>query len=151
MSADEGGARPAWQGEIEIAAPAAAVWRALVEPELIARWMLGARVESSWEVGAPIVFHVTLNRATYRDMGTILEIVPGEVLRYDQWSRVTRLPDTPQNRGVTTLRLTPTPAGTRLSVHYAPPPAEAALEHGAFFWRATLIVIKGIVEGTAPA
>lgn len=148
MSADAG-PRPAWHGDIEIAAPAAAVWRALVEPELIARWMLGARVESSWEVGAPIVFHVTLNRATYRDVGTILELVPGEVLRYDQWSRVTRLPDTPRHRGVTTLRLTPTEAGTRLAVHHVPPPAEAAREHGAFFWRSTLTVIKGIVEAPA--
>lgn len=141
------GARPAWEGDIEIAAPAAAVWRALVEPALVARWMLGARIETSWRVGASITFHVTLNRATYRDVGTILELEPERVLRYDQWSRISRLPDTPQNRGVTTLRLTPTEAGTRLSVRHEPPPAQAALEHGAFFWRATLAVIKQIVEG----
>lgn len=82
-------------------------------------------------------------------MGTILELVPGEALRYEQWSRVTRLPDTPQHRGVTTLRLTPTAAGTRLAVRHVPPPAEAAREHGAFHCRVTPTVIKAIVEGTA--
>jgi uncharacterized protein YndB with AHSA1/START domain len=149
MKSDE--SRPAYEGAVTIAASAAEVWRVLVDPDSISRWMIGARVESTWEVGAPIVFHVNLHGKPFRDHGTILELEPGRVLRYDLWSRITRIPDTPGNRAVIGLRLAPTDGGTRLSVRHEPAPAEAALEHAVFFWRVTLEVIRGLVEGTRPA
>ncbi len=139
--------RPVFERGVTIAAPAEAVWRALVEPELVARWMIGARVESSWRVGAPIVVHVELNGKRYSDHGTVLEFEPGRVLRYDLWSRITRIPDAPGNRAITELRLAPADGGTRLSVRHEPAPAEAALEHAAFFWGVTLEVIRKLVEG----
>ena len=39
---------------VEIAAPPESVWAALTDPEQIAIYMQGSRVNTTWEVGSPI-------------------------------------------------------------------------------------------------
>lgn len=130
-----------------IQAPVKDVWRVLVEPEQIARWMGGARVESTWEIGSEITFSGKLLGKPYRDHGTVREIESQRLLRYDHWSRLSRLPDAPGNRSVITLRLDSEAGGTRLSVRHEYSVGAGASEHSNYFWRMALEDIKRLADG----
>ncbi len=42
--------------EVEVAAPAAAAWKALTEPDTVRRYYYGTYPRTTWEVGSPIEF-----------------------------------------------------------------------------------------------
>src|ERR687888_2823897 len=65
---------PAVVKSIEIAASTDDVWHALTDPDKIAQWMGGARVESRWEPGGDIAFTGEMPNfnKTFRDRGTVL-------------------------------------------------------------------------------
>src|SRR2546428_1392526 len=90
---------PAVVKSIEISASANDVWRALTEPDKIAQWMGGARVESKWELGGEITTTAKWPNAkkTYRDRGAVLAIEREKLLKYSHWSEISRLPDAPEN------------------------------------------------------
>ncbi len=54
-------------------------------------------VTTEWEVGRPILFEGTWDRRKYLDRGTVLAFDPEKTLRYNMWSKLSRLPDTPEN------------------------------------------------------
>jgi uncharacterized protein YndB with AHSA1/START domain len=62
------------------------VWKALIDPDIVAKYMHGATVESDWEVGSPIIFRGVWDGRPYEDKGTILEIIPERVLSFTFWS-----------------------------------------------------------------
>ena len=92
---------------VEISASTNEVWRALTEPDKIAQWMGGARVESKWEIGGEITFtgEMTNFNKTYHDRGTVLAIEREKLLKYSHWTELSRLPDAPENRAVITFSL----------------------------------------------
>jgi uncharacterized protein YndB with AHSA1/START domain len=132
---------------IEISASANDVWRALTEPDKIARWMGGARVESQWEPGGDITFTGKLNRKAYRDRGTVLAIEREKLLKYSYWTGMSRLPDVPENRTVITLRLDGSAGKTHLTVRHDRLTSEAAYKHSNYFWGFALADIKNLLEG----
>lgn len=132
---------------VEIAAPPRDVWRALTEPELMARWMLGTRVESIWEPGAEIIFANEIHGRAYRDRGTVLAIEPGRLLRYSHWAEFSALSDVPEHRTLVTLELEWMGEKTRLSVRHEHFSSYEAYGHGNFFWGYALRDIQNIVEG----
>ena len=52
--------------------PVAIVWRALVTPETIKRYMFGATVVSDWKEGSAIVWKGEWKGKPYEDKGKIL-------------------------------------------------------------------------------
>lgn len=68
---------------VDIKAPAAKVWNALVNPEETKKYMFGCEAISDWKVGSPLLW-----RANYegKEMvfvkGTIVDIKPGTYLAY---------------------------------------------------------------------
>jgi hypothetical protein len=76
--------------------PVANVWRALVTPETINRYMFGATVVSDWREGSPIVWRGEWKGKPYEDKGEIVRIEPGRMLRYTHWSPLSGLPDLPE-------------------------------------------------------
>ena len=131
---------------IEIAASAGDVWGVLTEPAMIAHWMLGARVASTWTPGGEITFTGELNGKSYRDHGTILAIEPGRMLGYSHWAEFSGRPDLPENRTVVTLELEPAGDGTRLSVRHDGLHRYEEYGHANFFWGYALRDIKKLVE-----
>jgi uncharacterized protein YndB with AHSA1/START domain len=103
---------------LEISASTTDVWGALTEPDRIVRWMGGARVESTWELGGDITFTGKLHDMPYRDRGTVLAIEPERLLAYSHWTRLSRLPDVPENRTVISFNLDWTGEKTRLTVRH---------------------------------
>lgn len=142
-----------------IDAPPSAVWAALTEPSRIARWQSGARVETTWEPGSPLLISGMIGRKKYRDRGKVLRVEPGRLLEYEWLSRISGLPDEPQNYSVLTYSLAPERDGTRLEVNHAVPPSpirrgngwvigpESGLKHVEFWWRSTLPIFKAVAEG----
>jgi uncharacterized protein YndB with AHSA1/START domain len=139
---------PAVVKSIEICASANDVWRALTEPDKIAQWMGGARVESKWEIGGEITFTGEMPNfnKTYRDRGTVLAVEREKLLRYSHWTALSRLPDAPENRTVITFSLDWTGAATRLTVRHERFYSEAAYKHANFFWGFALTDVKNLLE-----
>jgi uncharacterized protein YndB with AHSA1/START domain len=133
---------------IEISASTGDVWRMLTEPEQIAKWMDGARVESMWEPGSSITFTGTMpnfNRK-YRDRGTVLAVDVEKFLQYSHWSEMTRLPDIPENRTTITFILDRLEEKTRLTFRQENFHSEVAYKHANFFWGVALHVMKNLLE-----
>jgi uncharacterized protein YndB with AHSA1/START domain len=64
------------RAETTIDAPVAKVWRALVTPALIKRYMFGATVESTWKEGGEITWKGEWKGKPYEDKGVILRQDP---------------------------------------------------------------------------
>ena len=133
---------------VEISASISHVWQALTEPDTIAQWMGDTHVETQWEVGRDILFTGTMpnfNRK-YRDRGIVLAVEHEKLLRYDRWSEVTRLPDTPQNRTVITFLLEDVNRRTRLTLRHENFDSEVEYKHANFFWPVALHMLKNLLE-----
>ena|SRR5262245_49347588 len=92
---------------IEISTSINDVWGALTEPDKIAQWMGGVRVESKWELGGDITFTGEMpgfNKICH-DRGTVVAIDREKLLKYSHWTELSRLPDAPENRAVITFSL----------------------------------------------
>ena len=124
------------------------VWRALTEPDKIIQWMGGAHVESKWEIGSDITFTGKMPNfnKTYRDRGTVLAMEREKFLRYSHWSKMSRLPDIPQNRTIITFILDWIDEKTRLTVRHENFNSETAYKHASFFWGFALITVKNLLE-----
>jgi uncharacterized protein YndB with AHSA1/START domain len=133
---------------IEISASTNDVWRALTEPDKIAQWMGGARVESKWDLGGDITFtgEMANFNKTYLDRGTLLAIDREKLLKYSHWTEFSRLPDAPENRTVIMFSLDWTGVATRLTVRHERFYSEAAYKHSNFFWSFALADMKSALE-----
>jgi uncharacterized protein YndB with AHSA1/START domain len=133
---------------VEISTSPDHIWRAVTEPDKIAQWMGGAHVESQWEIGSDITFTGTMpnfNKA-YRDRGTVLAMEREKFLQYSHWSKMSRLPDSPQNRTIITFILDGTGERTRLTVRHEHFESPDAYKHANFFWGIALSRLKALLE-----
>jgi uncharacterized protein YndB with AHSA1/START domain len=80
-----------------IHASPSSVWKALIDPEIVKKYMHGAEVDSDWEVGSPITFRGVWEGRPYEDKGTILEIIPERVLGFTFWSPLSGTDDFEDN------------------------------------------------------
>jgi uncharacterized protein YndB with AHSA1/START domain len=116
--------------QIDIAAPPEAVWRAITDPELTARYYYGGSFEADLRAGCPYRFvnHTEGDRVDID--GEILEVEPGRRLVMSQhflWEPELRAEPSTK----ITWELLPIPTGTRLRVIHdlrdrAPMAAKAA-------------------------
>lgn len=147
-------ARPDWNGRasavversIVIAAQPAAVWRALTDPDQLAQWMGGTRVETTWEPGSDIVFDWTHYARRYHDHGTVLTFERDRVLRYDRWTEISRLPDRPEHRAVIAFNLEPRGEATGLVVRHDHFEHDAAYRHANYWWHFAIGDVKRLIE-----
>ena len=132
---------------ISIKAASATIWNALTNPELIKLWMSDAELEiiSGWVTGSPIIFKTNLN-GKHEFKGKILQLEPGKVFQYSSWSKISRLPDIPENYSLIEFRLIPTENQTILSVTHSNLIAKAAVEHSNYYWNVALELIRRLVE-----
>jgi uncharacterized protein YndB with AHSA1/START domain len=138
---------------IRVAAPAAAVWRALTTPDLIALWFFPEspiRVSSDWAVGSPITWTGTWHHHPFTDKGTILRCEPERALAYTRWSRFDRLPDAPENYSVVTIDLAEDDAGTTVTVAHSNLASDETAGHARFFWYGALHRLRDQLERAVP-
>jgi uncharacterized protein YndB with AHSA1/START domain len=133
---------------IDVDVPPAQVWRALVEPELIAQYMHGTAVDTDWAVGSPIVWRGEWQGKAYEDKGEVLAFEPPRRLAVTHWSPLTGEPDEPANYHHVAYELEPLDGGrTRLTlVHGNSPTQEAADAMIANGWAPMMPSIKQAAE-----
>jgi uncharacterized protein YndB with AHSA1/START domain len=122
------------------------VWRALVDPAALARYMFGATVVSDWRVGSPIVWKGEYQGRRYEDKGQVIRAEPGRVLEYTHFSPLAGLPDEPENYHRVTIRLTPDGGGTSVALAQDNNLTEDARRHSERNWATMLDGLKREVE-----
>jgi uncharacterized protein YndB with AHSA1/START domain len=82
---------------VEINTSVDRVWETMTNPELIKVYLFGTNTRTDWKEGSEIVFEGEFGEIKYRDVGTILEIIPFKKIRYTYWSGFSGLPQLPEN------------------------------------------------------
>lgn len=123
-----------------------AVWRALTDPEIIARYLYGTHVESEWRVGSPIVYRGEWEGKPYEDHGTILEFVPGERLVSSYYSPLSGKPDVPESYQDVAYALRPEGSGMRVTVTQSGCADRAEADRMSSNWAMTLEGLRTAVE-----
>ena len=129
-----------------IDAPAAEVWHALTDPELIKQYMFGTNVSSNWREGSPITWEGEWQGAKYRDKGVILRMEPGRLIQYTHFSPLSGAPDLPENYHTVTVELTREGAQTRVSLAQDGNQTEEERDHSAQNWAVTLQGLRKLLE-----
>jgi uncharacterized protein YndB with AHSA1/START domain len=132
--------------EIDVAAPAARVWTALTDPEMIAKYFFGSQVETDWQPGSPIVWKGEYEGKRYEDKGEVLEVEQNRLLRVTHFSPMTGLPDKPENYHTLTYTLDERGGSTHISLSQDNNGSEAEAERATANWMTMLNGLKSTVE-----
>lgn len=134
------------KANITIDAPAFKVWDALTRPELIKLYFFGTEAKSDWKVGSPITFKGEYKGKSYHDKGTILEVIPNKIFRYNYWSSMSGIDDKPENYVPITYVLVESNDKTTLTITQQNIPGEKMKEHSEENWRKVLANLKQLLE-----
>jgi uncharacterized protein YndB with AHSA1/START domain len=132
--------------ETEIDASAAQVWRALTEPEIIARYFFGTKVETDWQPGSPIIWRGVYQGKSYEDKGRVLDVEPHQLLKFTHFSPMSGLPDKPESYHTLTFRLDEHGQTTRVLLTQDNNGDEAEAQQAAENWQMMLGGLKKTVE-----
>lgn len=78
---------------VEINATPAAVWKAMTDPEITKRWVMGLEVSSDWKAGSPIIWRGISNGREIIHKGQVLKIEPERFLQISDFGLETGLED----------------------------------------------------------
>ncbi len=128
-----------------IDAPRQEVWKALVTPEAIRKYMFGTTATSDFKQGSPITWKGEWEGRPYEDKGRIRRAVPGRVLEYTHFSPTSGLPDRPENYHTVTIELADDGPGTRVSLSQDNNATEDARAHSEKNWTMMLESLRQYV------
>ena len=131
---------------ITIDAVASKVWEALTTPELIKQYFFGTETSSDWKVGSSISFKGEYKGKSYHDKGTILEVIPNKIFRYNYWSSMSGIEDKPENYVPITYALVESQEKTTLTVTQQNIPDEKMKVHSEENWKKVLANLKQLLE-----
>ncbi|MFF1573511.1 SRPBCC domain-containing protein [Leifsonia sp. NPDC058292] len=129
-----------------VAAAPDAVWHAITDPESIAKYLYGTRVETDWRQGSPIVYRGEWEGKPYEDKGVILEITPPTRLVTSYYSPLSGKPDEPASYQNVTYAIAADGEGSRVTITQDGCADSAEAERMSANWAATLDGLKGVVE-----
>jgi uncharacterized protein YndB with AHSA1/START domain len=135
------------KASISIDSPTRKVWKALVTPELVSRYMFGAKVESTWKPGDPIVWKGEWKGKPYEDKGVVIEANPDHVLRYTHFSPLSGAPDVPESYHTVTIELSDQGRSTFVELSQDHNPTDAARSASERNWHVMLQGLKKTAEG----
>ncbi|MFN8357470.1 MAG: SRPBCC domain-containing protein [Spirosomataceae bacterium] len=131
--------------QVTIQALPAQVWHVLTNRSAMERWLgepeMDILVHTNWQVGTPIVIR-GFHHEAFENKGVILQFTPEKCLRYSHLSSVSHLSDYADNYTIFEFVLLPLALQTQLTLHIKNFPTEVIRKHLAFYWPATLSLIK---------
>lgn len=131
---------------ITINAPSEKVWKGLTDPKLIKQYFFGTDAKSDWKKGSPITFSGEWEGRKYQDKGTVLDVTPERLLKYNYWSSMSGIEDKPENYVVITYEVFPGGNTTDLVITQENIPNEEMKKHSEDNWRKVLEGLKKVVE-----
>jgi uncharacterized protein YndB with AHSA1/START domain len=134
------------KASVVIQAPPSEVWKALITPEMIKKYLFGTDTKTDWQPGHPISFTGEWEGKAYEDKGTILTNEKEKKLSYTYWSSFSSLPDLPENYATVTFELQPQGNETRLMVTQDHCTSEESRQHSEQNWNTVLQTIKEMLE-----
>lgn len=137
---------------VDVAATPQRVWAALTEPQQIAAYMGGSRVETTWEVGSPITWAGEYDGRAYEDKGEVLVVDEPEVLSVTHYSPLMGQPDVPESYHTLVYALSATGSqqpgdGTHLELTQDGCDSEEQAQQFSANWQSMLDGLKAHVEG----
>jgi uncharacterized protein YndB with AHSA1/START domain len=135
------------KSSITIASPGKDVWKALLDPRAIEKYMFGTQVASTWMVGSPITWSGEWEGKRYEDRGVILENEPEKKLAYSHYSAMSGSADVPANHHTVTIWLESDGVTTHVDLHQDGNASAPAREKAQTNWAAMLTGLRGYVEG----
>jgi uncharacterized protein YndB with AHSA1/START domain len=132
---------------IHIDADTAAVWDALVNPEKIKQYLFGTETISEWKPGSRITYQGAWEGKTYKDGGTILQLVPEKIFQSTYWSSISGTEDIPDNYATVTYELLKEGNGTLLTVTQDNCKTPEQQKHSENNWGMVLEGLKKLVQG----
>jgi uncharacterized protein YndB with AHSA1/START domain len=137
------------KSHITVKAPPETVWKALVTPAQVKKYMMGADVSSDWKVGSPLVYTGTYQGKPFEEKGVIKKIEPGKMLQATYFSTASGKEDKPENYHLVTWQLAAKDGGTEVSVTQDGVATEKGIAASEQNWNGVLQGLKKTVEGSA--
>jgi uncharacterized protein YndB with AHSA1/START domain len=131
---------------ITVKAPASKVWKALTDAAIVKQYFFGTNVESDWKKGSPITWSGEWQGKAYKDKGNILEITPGQYVKYSYWSSMSGTEDKPENYQNVSYDLAEKDGVTILEIGQDNIKDEAAKEHSEQNWQHIFGAMKELIE-----
>ncbi len=122
------------------------VWDALVNPEIIKKYLFGTETISEWKVGSSIVFQGEYLGQGYKDKGTILEFVPNQLFQYNYWSSFSNTEDKLENYSTITFKIDDKEDSTELTLTQNGFASQEQRDHSHKNWEMVLNLMKEIIE-----
>src|SRR5215213_10024967 len=101
---------------INIHTPVTEVWKALTDPVLIKQYLFGTDTVTDWKKGSAIVYSGVYEGKSYQDKGTIINIVPHQLLHTTHYSSMSGKEDKPENYHNVIYELTPLNGDTQVTL-----------------------------------
>ena len=143
----EGMADHVARAEVEVDADRGAVWRALTEPEQVSAWMMGARVDTDWQVGSPITWRGEMGGRPFEDKGEVLEHDAPNRLSMTHYSPLMGAADVPESYHTIVYDLTGD-RPTRVALTQGGNDSAEQAEQFSANWQGMLDALKSTVEGS---
>jgi uncharacterized protein YndB with AHSA1/START domain len=134
------------RADIDIDAGREAVWHALTDPEMIAGWMMGARVSTDWQVGSPITWEGELDGKAYEDKGEVLAVEQPDRLSVTHYSPLMGEADTPENYHTIVYELSGDDGTTTVTLTQDGNDSAEQAEQFSANWQGMLESLKASVE-----
>lgn len=131
---------------IQVNVPAAKVWKALTEPELIKQYLFGTDVVSDWMEGSPVTYSGTWEGKPYEDKGIVKKVIPEKLLQSTYWSNMSGTEDKPENYSLITYALEANDGKTLLTITQDNCQTEESRKHSEQNWKTVLEKLKQVVE-----
>ena len=132
--------------DISFEAPIDQVWKGLTDPAIVKQYFFGTDLASDWRVGGPITFSGEWEGHKYVDGGTILEIDPPRLLKYNYWSSMSGTADKPENYANVTYALSEADRVTTLTITQDNVKNQEAKEHSEGNWKSIFDGLKEILK-----
>lgn len=132
--------------ETDVHASPDRVWSALTDPEQIAAYMGGSRVETTWEVDTPITWSGEYDGHAYQDKGTVLVYDEPHVLMVSHYSPLMGQEDQPESYHRVRYTLTADGEITHVSLTQDGCADQAQAEQFSRNWQTMLDALKAQIE-----
>jgi uncharacterized protein YndB with AHSA1/START domain len=131
---------------VRIKAPIETVWDALINPDLLKKYMFGAEVISEFVEGSPIIWKGVMNGKSYEDKGVIIKRDYLKTLQFTHFSPLTGIPDVEENYHTLTYVLSSDGDSTIVTLSQDNNADEKAKNHARKNWQRLLESLRKMLE-----